>query len=87
MNSPTTLDMMKKLSMDFPELWENAYSFQKISEHTLIVHTGTKTKKGIFKAMRHTMEHVRLDERISDHGYRFLVRIFCKRYNEEKEVV
>lgn len=49
MNPPTTLDMMKKLSMDFPELWENAYSFQKISEHTLIVHTGTKTKKGYLK--------------------------------------
>lgn len=46
---PTTLDMMKKLSEDFPDLWENAYSFQKISDHTLLVSTGTKTKDGYLK--------------------------------------
>lgn len=49
MTPPTTLEMMEKLASDFPELWENAYSFQKISDYTLLVSSGTKAKDGYLK--------------------------------------
>lgn len=43
---PSTLEMMEKLASDFPELWENAYQFQKLSDHTLLIHTGVRTPEG-----------------------------------------
>lgn len=43
---PSTLEMMEKLASDFPELWENAYKFQKLNDHTLLIHTGYPTPEG-----------------------------------------
>jgi hypothetical protein len=42
----TTLMMMQTFAADFPELWENAYNFCKISDYTLLIHTGSYAKDG-----------------------------------------
>ena len=46
---PSTLEMMEKLAKDFPELWDNAYSFQKLSDYTLLIHTVAYTDEGYIR--------------------------------------
>ena len=46
---PSTLDLMEKFAEDFPDLWDNAYYFHKISNSTLIIRTGQTMHDDVIK--------------------------------------